>query len=1042
MRNKFASTSLRVLVSSALVLGMVPAPALAEGVDEAGQAVESLVMPLSQNSDYIVDWTECGTCEWPIDSNGALVVRPANGATEGQLPEIPWSNYKGKVRSVKFEGFVKASTLACAFQDMAKLEKVDLTGLDSSGVDAMYLMFSGCSALTAVDVSSLDTSSALYLFGMFKDCSKLTTVNLSGLDFTKVDSLNNMFDGCSKLIEVDLSGVDASNITSMSAMFYGCSSLTSLSLKDFNSWAVTDMSYMFYGCSSLTSLDLSGFDTSNTTDMSYMFMGCSSLVSLDISGFDTSIVRNMGYMFYDCSSLASIELGSDFSFFGAGDTRLTSLPSPRYGCWKSSKYGNLYTPETIPNNVADTYVAQKQIEYFIQSIDLSDEKWTGSPITKYVELDGLTEGVDYSIEYSDNTDIGTATIAITGMGDYSGTLTYNFNIVGPDYTCSEDDSSLSIDFSADTADDINWSLSDTSVANISSVNASMVSWGSYQHTEGTVQLVPLGAGYTTLRGYVGSSLLYSYLIQVTPSSRVDISDAQVTIASNNTYTGDALTPKATVKVGEKTLAEGSDYDLSYWDNVNAGTGTVSITGKGGYKGSTYGSFEIAAANASKASVTAADQSWTGEKLTPNPTVTFGGRTLENGVDYDVSYSKNTAIGTAAMTVNFKGNYTGTAKGTFKIVAADASKADVSVANQKWTGKALTPAATVTLNGKTLKQGTDYTLSYSNNTKVGTATVKVTFKGNYTGTATGSFSITEKSAPSVTYQAHVQNIGWQTAVKDGATAGTSGQSLRVEALRLSLSNSSYEGQVQIRSHVQDIGWQDWSTTGGTTGQSKRVEAMQLRLTGDLAERYDIYYRVHAQNFGWMGWAKNGEKAGTEGYSLRLEAIQVKLVPKGGAAPGSTAGAFRKPAATVEYQAHVQDIGWQSTVSDGATAGTSGRSLRVEALKVSLAHADYSGSVQIRAHVQDIGWQGWSATGGTSGQSKRVEALQIRLTGEMANHYDVYYRVHAQNIGWMGWAKNGEKAGTEGKSLRLEAIQVKLVPKGSSAPGSTANCFQKS
>ena len=219
MRNKFASTSLRVLVSSALVLGMVPAPALAEGVDEAGQAVESLVMPLSQNSDYIVDWTECGTCEWSIDSNGALVVRPANGATEGQLPEIPWSNYKGKVRSVKFEGCVKASTLACAFQDMAKLEKVDLTGLDSSGVGAMYLMFSGCSALTAVDVSSLDTSSALYLFGMFKDCSKLTTVNLSGLDFSKVDSLNNMFDGCSKLIEVDLSGVDASNITSMSAMF-------------------------------------------------------------------------------------------------------------------------------------------------------------------------------------------------------------------------------------------------------------------------------------------------------------------------------------------------------------------------------------------------------------------------------------------------------------------------------------------------------------------------------------------------------------------------------------------------------------------------------------------------------------------------------------------------------------------------------------------------------------------------------------------------------------------------------------------------------
>ena len=68
------------------------------------------------------------------------------------------------------------------------------------------------------------------------------------------------------------------------------------------------------------------------------------------------------------------------------------------------------------------------------------------------------------------------------------------------------------------------------------------------------------------------------------------------------------------------------------------------------------------------------------------------------------------------------------------------------------------------------------------------------------------------------------------------------------------------------------------------------------------------------------------------------------------------------------------------------------------------------------------------------------MQIRLTGEMANHYDVYYRVHAQNIGWMGWAKNGEQAGTAGYSYRLEAVQVKLVPKGSAAPGSTANCFK--
>ena len=82
-----------------------------------------------------------------------------------------------------------------------------------------------------------------------------------------------------------------------------------------------------------------------------------------------------------------------------------------------------------------------------------------------------------------------------------------------------------------------------------------------------------------------------------------------------------------------------------------------------------------------------------------------------------------------------------------------------------------------------------------------------------------------------------------------------------------------------------------------------------------------------------------------------------------------------------------------------------------------------------------------TSGTSGQSKRLEAIRIKLTDELAENYDIYYRVHAQSFGWLGWAKNGESAGTEGYSYRLEAIQIQLVKKGSSAPGSTSNCFYK-
>ena len=75
--------------------------------------------------------------------------------------------------------------------------------------------------------------------------------------------------------------------------------------------------------------------------------------------------------------------------------------------------------------------------------------------------------------------------------------------------------------------------------------------------------------------------------------------------------------------------------------------------------------------------------------------------------------------------------------------------------------------------------------------------------------------------------------------------------------------------------------------GTSGQAKRLEAIQIRLTGELERQYDVYYRVHAQSYGWLGWAKNGENAGTAGYAKRLEGIEIRLVEKGGRAPGATA-----------------------------------------------------------------------------------------------------------------------------------------------------------
>lgn len=297
-----------------------------------------------------------------------------------------------------------------------------------------------------------------------------------------------------------------------------------------------------------------------------------------------------------------------------------------------------------------------------------------------------------------------------------------------------------------------------------------------------------------------------------------------------------------------------------------------------------------------------------------------------------------------------------------------------------------------------------------------------------------------SSPSISYQTHVQDYGWQSWKSNGEVSGTVGQSKRLEGINIKLSNIN--GSIEYKTHVQDIGWQDWKSNGqmsGTSGQSKRLEAIKVKLSGEAANQYDVYYRVHAQDYGWLDWAKNGESAGTEGYSKRLEGIQIVLVKKGESAPGSTSRPFIYK--MIKYQTHVQNIGWQGEKADGEMSGTTGQSLRLEAIKIQLS-SSIDGGIVYKTHVQDYGWLNFVTNGqasGTTGQAKRLEAIQMQLTGNAKNQYDLYYRVHAQNFGWLGWAKNGESAGTAGYSYRLEGIQIVLVPKGGSAPGSTSKHY---
>ena len=272
--------------------------------------------------------------------------------------------------------------------------------------------------------------------------------------------------------------------------------------------------------------------------------------------------------------------------------------------------------------------------------------------------------------------------------------------------------------------------------------------------------------------------------------------------------------------------------------------------------------------------------------------------------------------------------------------------------------------------------------------------------------------TEEKMPSINYQTHVQDVGWQDYKRDGEMAGTEGKSLRLEGIKIQAENINVKYQV----HIQDVGWQEWKTNNemaGTEGRSLRLEGIKIDL--DKSANYSVMYRVHVQDIGWQDWKIDGEMAGTEGKSKRLEGIEIKIIEKD-----------TEP--HVRYQTHVQDIGWQQTVKDGTLSGTEGKSLRLEALKINATNIPEGARIKYKTHVENIGWQEWRYDGelsGTEGQSLRLEGVRIEL--ENMPNYSVQYRTHVQGIGWQDWANDGEMSGTEGKSLRLEAVEIKIVPK---------------
>lgn len=392
----------------------------------------------------------------------------------------------------------------------------------------------------------------------------------------------------------------------------------------------------------------------------------------------------------------------------------------------------------------------------------------------------LTEKKDYSISYKNNTNANDGqnaakapTITITGKGNYTGKETQTFaiaprDIAAEDVICDN----LTVAYNGKVQKPVpvvTWNGKKLAKNKDFTVDYPAAGLASYKEA-GVYDITVTGKGNFTGTRTVSLTITEAKLL----------SKCKVTAIKNQTYTGTAITPEPVVKDGKTTLVKDTDYSVSYDNNKEIGKASVILTGMGKYTGVKRVDFQIVPAvafNKAKVALKAKDgsnytgSSYTGEEVRPDSyelTVVVKGADKKNqtvslveGTDYTVSYQNNVKAGKATIVFTGIGGYKGTLKKTYVIkpydIKADQSQAETAERkiiitlddSYGYAKGGCKPEPIVTFCGTTLTKGTDYTLTYQNNSAVNggdnprkVPTVTVTGKGSFTGKATAVYKITK------------------------------------------------------------------------------------------------------------------------------------------------------------------------------------------------------------------------------------------------------------------------------------------------------------
>lgn len=528
-------------------------------------------------------------------------------------------------------------------------------------------------------------------------------------------------------------------------------------------------------------------------------------------------------------------------------------------------------------------------------------------------------GADYTLSYKNNTKIGTATVTVKGKGKLSGTKSVTFKINAKPIKNAVITYNNSLTYNGSTL---------SPAVTVKYGNATLK-----KNTDYTVAYsnnVNAGTGTITItgKGIYGGSVKKTFTIK-----KLGISATAVSGTGNKVYTGSMIKPVPAVKVGGRTLKNGTDFTVSYKNNTEPGTATLKVTGKGNYSGSVSKTFKITARAINDVEVTVPDTVFTGEQVKPDVVVSYGNYQFTNNSDYTLSFKDNVNIGTASVVVTGKNHLSGSRTVTFPIEKADISSTEIAVKDATFTGSAIKSGVDVRLGNVTLKEGTHYTLSYKNNVNAGTVQVTISGKGSLEGAVTKSFTIAKADiskasiSASGTYAPDGVKIGINAkfgnyTLKSSDYSFTAPTAAGEQTLTIS-GNGNFSGKATVKCNVAkaDIANAKSSLSLSTDGKGYTVTIIYdgVLLTQDKDYKVAVTESTTGVSAVITGIGNYGGTATISGISNELEAFENAVVTIGKVTYNGTA---QLPSVTVKIGSVTLKSGTDYILSayDNTNAGT--------------------------------------------------------------------------------------------------------------------------